>query len=384
MIPKSPSFNLFRSYIEPESDQETDSTPEEGEDNDPESSDPQDPTPVEMQLQLPVSGKTITAKFGKRPTQREIQDYMTQQDISESLKLGKLHPNVAKQLSAFPIDPNEVFRAPLDGRLYLPMAHGNRGTVRTSTALNEMGKLLGIQDVKSFYDPNSPDYQRAKAIVNLWNRQSTPPAGGMLREQVMKNRWHNPNDPGRVFVPESHPTPPKKKSKKAQGRGYILGDLSRDNVIRFTMHEIEGVDETNDDGDPGGWTKFGIAENYDQDFLPGPGTYGQKVRALTEDRALQIHIQKYWNRSWNSLPAPSQISNPKLAYAVFDAALNSRSESLKPIRQIMANPQLSDDQKADAIFNQREHDFAHNKRFAKGLINRIHRIRRFMNGREPE
>lgn len=384
MISKNPSFDVFRNYIEPVFSEERDPTSEDSDYEDSEGNDPQNQSPIDMQLQLPVSGKTITAKFGKPPTPREVQDYMTQQDIIESLKLGRLHPSVAKSLSASSVDPNEIFRAPLEGRLYLPLAHGNRGTVRTSAALTDLGKLLGVQDVKSFYDPSSPDYQRAKAIVNLWNEQSKASPGGGMREQIIKNRWHNPADPGRVPLPEVHSTPSAKKSKKTRGRGYILGDLSRDNVLRFTMHEIEGVDETNDKGDPGGWTKYGIAENYDQEFLPGPGSYGQKVRALTEDRALQIHIQKYWNRSWNGLPAPSQISNPKLAYAVFDAALNSRSESLKPIRQIMKNPQLTDDQKADAIFDQREHDFAHNKRFAKGLINRIHRIRRFMDGREPE
>lgn len=61
--------------------------------------------------------------------------------------------------------------------------------------------------------------------------------------------------------------------------------------------------------DPGGETKYGITKR----------TYpAENIKALTLDRAAEIYERDFWNKT----PAPN-VGTYELAYAIFDAAVNS-------------------------------------------------------------
>lgn len=82
---------------------------------------------------------------------------------------------------------------------------------------------------------------------------------------------------------------------------------SRDFDLAFAwILEVEGA-QTDDPLDPGGLTRFGIAQNYNPDV---------DVAGLTVEKAKAIYRQRYWDAAkCGAFPYP-------LNFALFDAAVN--------------------------------------------------------------
>lgn len=86
-------------------------------------------------------------------------------------------------------------------------------------------------------------------------------------------------------------------------------------AVAFTLREETGGDHTGalhtDPADPGGTTKWGIAQRYHPNI---------DVAKLTRDQAVDIYRQQYWK------PAGCEFMIPPLAVAAFDCAVLQGTE----------------------------------------------------------
>lgn len=150
--------------------------------------------------------------------------------------------------------------------------------------------------------------------------------------------------------------------------------LSFDDAFRYIL-DVEGG-YSNDAGDPGGPTKYGI-NRYDAPYLRELGV--PDIQSLTPAHAKEIYRAKYWNQGWAGLPAPSSLSNPRLAAVMFDTAVNPRQSVVKTVQRIFGNPNLNDDEKADEIIRARTQNYQGAKpQFVKGLTNRMAKLSSFV------
>jgi hypothetical protein len=150
--------------------------------------------------------------------------------------------------------------------------------------------------------------------------------------------------------------------------------LDFDDVFRYVL-DVEGG-YSNDAGDPGGPTKYGI-NRYDAPYLRELGV--PSIQSITPDQAREIYRAKYWNQGWAGLPAPSSLSNPRLAAVMFDTAVNPRQSVVKTVQRIFTNPNLNDDEKADEIIRARTQNYQGAKpQFVKGLTNRMAKLSAFV------
>lgn len=90
-----------------------------------------------------------------------------------------------------------------------------------------------------------------------------------------------------------------------------------DQAISFVL-DYEGRVYENDPNDPGGGTKFGISSNAYPDL---------DIINLTEDQAKEIYKRDFWDAcNCDGMP-------PKMAFAVFDCAVNQGVGKAKRILQ---------------------------------------------------
>ena len=150
---------------------------------------------------------------------------------------------------------------------------------------------------------------------------------------------------------------------------------------------VEQSEFTKDKFDPGGRTKFGISEK-DKDILKQLGLTLDNIKHLTPSQAKQIYEQKYWNSRSSvatsikghsvTLPAPKDFPNPRLAYAIFEVAVNPYSRNNAEVIRVYNDKTLSPDQKADKIIDLREDAFRSHPHYAEGLVTRMRRGRNFV------
>lgn len=337
MISKNPSFDVFRNYIEPEFSEE----PDPNEPFEPVESqikigglpeqkkhDPLDDKikgyefstgPVTIKnIKLPVSGKVIGYTFPEAPTKRNFQAFVQDADRRASTAQGKLHPSLAKQFDQLPFRVNDLLE-PYFSSSTIPVINpdGTRGTISRDDALNKVAELLGLKNPDLLKLNTSPEYSRFKFLVNQWN--SAKSKASRLKKF---NAFSGTPFPVKIYIP------------------YLL--------------EAEGK-YSNDTGfDAGGPTKYGITDADTANFPKGISA--GNIKNLSLDQALKIYNDKYWMSGWAGLPAPSTMPNLKLAFVMMDTKHNPLSDRTAPgfsshIRSIFYNPNLTDDQKADAIMD---------------------------------
>lgn len=154
-----------------------------------------------------------------------------------------------------------------------------------------------------------------------------------------------------------------------------------DQAVAFVLHDqIEGG-YVNDPRDPGGETKFGISKR----------SYPREdIKNLTRDRAIEIYKRDFWDSNrCDELP-------PKLAIAMFDAAINQGAGAARPLLQrtlgvaadgiigpvtLKAADQADQDEAVLEFLGWRLHRYAHTRNsatFMRGWANRILRLQRFL------
>ncbi len=93
--------------------------------------------------------------------------------------------------------------------------------------------------------------------------------------------------------------------------------------IRWVIYELEGGEKYTDDAqDPGGPTKYGIAQNYHEEV---------DVKNLTEEQAFQIYYDEYW------LPANlDAIKDARVAKQVLGFVIHiGRGRAVKVLQQCL-------------------------------------------------
>lgn len=154
-----------------------------------------------------------------------------------------------------------------------------------------------------------------------------------------------------------------------------------DQAVAFVLHDqIEGG-YVNDPRDPGGETKFGISKR----------SYPKEdIKNLTRDRAIEIYKRDFWDSNrCDELP-------PKLAIAMFDAAVNQGAGAARPLLQrtlgvnadgiigpitLKAALDADEDEAALEFLGWRLHRYAHTRNSAtymRGWSNRILRLQAFL------
>lgn len=114
---------------------------------------------------------------------------------------------------------------------------------------------------------------------------------------------------------------------------------------------------TNDPKDPGGFTKFGIAQKFHPELV---------VANLTLQQALEIYWKDYW------LPSNAGSYPTEMAIAVMDAAVNCGVSRAKAWAR---------DSKTARELNEKRISFylsKKNPRFEKGWINRVNDLNKYL------
>lgn len=94
-------------------------------------------------------------------------------------------------------------------------------------------------------------------------------------------------------------------------------------AIEWVIYELEGGDKyTDDPNDPGGPTKYGIAQTYHE---------GVDVKNLTEEQAIQIYYDEYW------FPANlDALIDPRVAKQVLGFCVHiGRGRAIKVLQQCL-------------------------------------------------
>lgn len=95
---------------------------------------------------------------------------------------------------------------------------------------------------------------------------------------------------------------------------------------------------TNNPHDSGGPTMFGVAWNYNVEYLTGIGLTHDTVRNLTLDQAKQIYFDKYYRAS-----SGTGITDTDLAYIHLDAAINcGTGQAMTFLSRLSHNPKNYD------------------------------------------
>ena len=133
----------------------------------------------------------------------------------------------------------------------------------------------------------------------------------------------------------------------------------RFNVFIKQVYAFEGG-YANDARDTGGETKFGITHKTYDAYRKKKGLQQQSVKQMTKEESIEIYKENYWYGS----KAP-QISDPKLAYAYFDAYLNGPDRADTLLKQ--AGGVNGDANKFLELRDQRYTEQAHRKH-QEGLL----------------
>ena len=124
---------------------------------------------------------------------------------------------------------------------------------------------------------------------------------------------------------------------------------------------------TNDPTDPGGETKYGISKRAYPHL---------NIKALTKEQAAQIYAKDYWDAA-----GCNECSEPKLAIALFDAAVNVGVGRVKKwLKEDFKTSQLSHEE-----FNARRQYYytaevkpSLRAVYLNGWLNRLNDLRKFL------
>lgn len=94
----------------------------------------------------------------------------------------------------------------------------------------------------------------------------------------------------------------------------------------------------NDPDDPGGPTKYGVAWNFNAEWLSHRGITRATMKDLTQDQAKQCYYERYW------LPSDADgLTDEGLAFIHFDNAVNCGvGEAKQTLKELSINPKHFD------------------------------------------
>ena len=298
-------------------------------------------------------------------TERFLHSYALDPQTNE-LKPGLSTPQAERWLAAAITENRTRLSALANARIDERMngeALTNVGTV--ASAQLDQGHL-DVAELRRMLPPTVTDDQlRGTLLTTLQGKAEQLKADGRYEDsyRIVDQVLGTGRTPGTVQlvdIPTSASAAPSSRTS-APAAASVLRRRSRDEVINFVLHNLEGGDEEVNLGDGGGLTKWGISKRNNPDV---------DVANLTEAQAKSIARSRYWQEAYSS-------ASPATAAIAFDAGfLNSKSFA----RELATN-HAADPVGALNAYRKRLQDIAKKPdkaRFLSSWMNRVDRLGTFL------